>query len=216
MGGLGWVGSWFTRNHFDSFTFDETTGHLVAVGDQFGNETTISYGAGGKASFMEDEAGRRLTFGWSGSRLVSVADPLSAPGPRVVGLGYDGAGNLVSYTDAGGGVWVFTYDGSHRLLTMRKPRHSDPGKVIENGYDHLGRVAWQEDELNRRTSFDYFTPVAGSTTVTLPGGRQRIDGYDDGVHVSTTVAPGTALEAVTTYQRDPRHAGAGIGDEPCG
>ncbi len=193
----------FTRNHFDVFSFDEATGRLEAVRDQFGNETTVSYDSSGKPEFLEDEAGRRLTFGWSGNRLVTVTDQLAAPlGPRTIELDYDAAGDLVSYTDAGEGVWVFTYDGAHRLLTMRKPRHSDPTKVIENSYNVLGRVEWQEDELDRRTTFDYFTTV-GSTTVTFPSGLQRVDEYVDGIHASTTWAPGTADEKVTRFERDP-------------
>lgn len=195
----------FTRNHFDSFKFNSTTGALVALGDQFGNETTISYTAG-KASFMEDEAGRKLTFGWSGSRLASVADPAS----RDIELAYDGAGNLVTYTDVADGDTVFTYDGGHRLWTMRKPRHTNTADVIEVAYDHLGRVMWQEDELDRRTSFEFFTPTPGSTTVTFPSGRQRVDVYDgdpntvedDGIHSATIQSPGTAFEQVTTLVRD--------------
>ncbi len=78
---------------------------------------------------------------------------------------------------------MFTYDGAHRMLTMRKPHQSDPTKVIENSYNVLGRVEWQEDGLDRRTSFDYFTTV-GSTTVTFPSGLQRVDEYVDGIHAS--------------------------------
>ena len=42
LSGGGWL---FTRNHFDAFTFD-AAGKLVAITDQFGNETTIGYDAG--------------------------------------------------------------------------------------------------------------------------------------------------------------------------
>ncbi len=205
LSGGGWL---FTRNHFDAFTFD-AAGKLVAITDQFGNETTIGYDAG-VASFMEDEAGRRLTFGWASGRLVSVTDDRAAleGGQRSVQMGYDGNGDLVSFTDVGGGVWSFTYDGSHRLLTMRKPRHHGgaAGAVVTNTYDHLGRVASQTNENAETVTFEYFTPVPGATTITMASGRRKIDYYDhdgSGVHTSTVMAPGTADEATTSFERDP-------------
>ena len=124
LSGGGWV---FRRRHFEEFTFD-AAGRLVAIADQFGNETTIGY-SGGVASFMEDEAGRRLTFAWDGGRLVSVSDDL-AGGSRSVALAYNGAGDLVSFTDVGGGVWSFGYDGGHRVVTVRKPRHQPAGPQV--------------------------------------------------------------------------------------
>jgi len=202
--GGGWV---FTRNHFDKFTFD-AAGKLVSIGDQFGNDTTVTY-SGGVAVFMEDEAGRRLSFGWSAGRLVSVTDSLVASGgPRSVHMAYDAAGDLVSFTDVGDGIWSFTYDGSHRLLSMRKPRHHGgaPGAVVTNTYDHLGRVASQTNENNEKVTFEYFTPVPGATTITMASGRQKIDVYDHdglGVHTSTVWAPGTAAESETVFVRDP-------------
>jgi hypothetical protein len=120
LSGGGWV---FTRNHFETFTFD-AAGRLVALGDQFANVTTIVRDGGGVADYMQDEAGRRLDFEWSGGRLVSVSDdrPALEGGVRSVQLAYDANGDLETYTDVGGGVWSFTYEG-HRLETMRKPRH---------------------------------------------------------------------------------------------
>ena len=137
-----------------------------------------------------------MSFGWSAGRLVSVTDSLVASGgPRSIHMAYDAAGDLVSFTDVGDGIWSFTYDGSHRLLSMRKPRHHGgaPGAVVANTYDHLGRVASQTNENNEKVTFEYFTPVPGATTITMASGRQKIDVYDHdglGVHTSTVWAPG--------------------------
>ena len=190
----------FVRNQFERFVFDDTTGRLVAIEDQFANRTTISYDSGGSASFMEDEAGRRLTFAWDGDRLVSVTDPED----RTVTFVYDGSGNLASYTDPDDGVWTFGWTSGTRFMeTMRKPRHTNPAFVVEMGYDTGGRVLWQDDELNRRTSFAQDTPVAGSTTVTFPSGRQRVDTYVAEVFTSQTEAANTTSAATTTFERDP-------------
>jgi YD repeat-containing protein len=200
--GGGWV---FTRKHFEVFEFD-SVGRLVGAGDQFDNMTTVTYGAGGLADFMEDEAGRRLDFGWDGGRLVSVSDDLAAPaGPRSVLLAYNGAGELTSFTDVGGGVWSFTYLGGHLLGEVRDPRHhgGGPDEVVRNTYDHLGRVVAQVDEEGQTMRLDYFTPEPEWTTVTLPSGAQRVDRYEDGVCVGRTYAPGTALEQQVDFVRDP-------------
>jgi YD repeat-containing protein len=195
----------FTRKHFEVFEFD-SAGRLVGAGDQFDNMTTVTYDAGGLADFMEDEAGRRLDFGWDGGRLVSVSDDLAAPaGPRSVQLAYNGAGELTSFTDVGGGVWSFTYLGGHLLGDVRDPRHhgGGPDEVVRNTYDHLGRVVAQVDEEGQTMRLDYFTPEPEWTTVTLPSGMQRIDRYEDGVCVGRTYAPGTALEQQVDFVRDP-------------
>jgi RHS repeat-associated protein len=182
--GGGWV---FTRNHVQSFRFD-ADGRLVELFDRFGNSTSVAYtGSSVRADYLEDDAGRRLTFGWEGDRLDTITDPLAVAegGPRVVDLTHDGNGDLVGYRDVSGGLWSFTYDGGHRLLTMRKPRHQSSGPVVENGYDSAGRVVWQDDELDRRTSIAYDSPAVGSTVVTLPGGRQRLHRFEDGRRVET-------------------------------
>ena len=179
-------------------------GRLVAIADQFGNETTIAYG-GGVAAFMEDEAGRRLSFEWDGGRLVSVSDDLAAPaGSRSVQFAYNGAGDLESFTDVGGGVWSFGYGDGHRVVTVRKPRHQPSGPQVVNTYDHQGRVTLQVDEEGQATRLDFFTPGPGSTTVTSSSGLRRIDHYDEaGVCSGRTFAPGTDLEQQVTYERDP-------------
>jgi RHS repeat-associated protein len=199
----------FTRGHFESFTFASATGRLVAVEDQFGNETTMHYpGSSTFPDYMEDEAGRRLSFTWSSGRLATITDPLPAPegGPRVATFTYSGSPNfdLVSYEDMNGGTWTFTYDGSsHRMLTMRKPNNQPSGPVVENSYDSAGRVQWQEDELDRRTTFEYDTPALDSTRITNPDGMVRVDSYVGGRREKTTIGVGTPAETETIYAYDP-------------
>jgi YD repeat-containing protein len=193
--GGGWV---FTRNHFEVFRFD-AAGRLVGLGDQFGNETVVSRDGSGEVVFMEDEAERRLTFGWQAGRVETVSD-----GVRSVSMAFDQWGDLVSFTDVGGGVWSFEYFSGHRLWKVRRPVHQPSGPQIVNAYDHLGRVVSQVDEAGQRTELNYFTPVPGSTTIVFPSGMRRIDHYNThGVHESTTLAPGTAFEQVTVWERDP-------------
>jgi RHS repeat-associated protein len=200
-----------TRGHFEVFEFD-STGRLTALSDLHGNTTSLVY-SGSELDYVEDSAGRRLDFSWSGGRITQV----SAPGkdsvtPQSVTMSYEPDGDLASYTDTGGGVWSFSYDGSHRMLTMRKPANQGgaPGAVVENHYDAQGRVVWQDDELDNRTTFAYDTPAAGQTTVT-----ETVDGsvspavtkttiftYEDGMATGVTVAPGTPQEATWHFEYD--------------
>ncbi|MBK6856407.1 MAG: hypothetical protein IPG97_07655 [Microthrixaceae bacterium] len=100
--------------------------------------------------------------------------------------------------------WSFGYDGEHRVIRVLKPRHQPVGPEVVNSYDHQGRLHTQTDEAGQVTRFDFFTPGPGSTVVTFPSGRQRIDHYDTaGVIEGRTMAPGTALEEEVTYERDP-------------
>ena len=195
----------FTRNHFERFTFSSADGRLLSMADQFSNVTTVHYPSGStSADYLVDSAGRRLNIGWSGGRIASVTDQLSGSGgPRSLAMNYGAAGDLVDYKDASGGHWVFTYDGSHRMLTMRKPRQSNPAKVIDNHYDAQGRVDWQEDELDRRTSLAYDVPVAGSTTITHPDQKVQIDRFVDGRREQTRTGVGTAAEVSTSFSYDP-------------
>lgn len=194
----------FTRNHFDRFVFDTTTGRLISASDQFGNETTYSYSAiSGKLEAVTDAANRSLDVVWSGDHIIEVADEFSGPGgPRTLEFSYDLDGNLVGYVDGDGGQWEMTYDLDGRMLTMKKPRHSDPSKVIENSYDSVGRVLWQEDELDRRTSFAYDSPSVGMTTSTLPDGTFQVDEFVDGRREATTTAAGTPDESTVRYTYD--------------
>lgn len=192
----------FTRAHLTTFRFS-AAGLLLSASDLNGNTTSLTYPAGStKASRIEDAGGRHLAITWTGDRITSVTDQLGAPiGPRTVTFGYDGAGNLVDYKDSTNGHWIMTYDGAHRGLIVRRPRHADVAKVLENHYDSAGRVDWQEDELNRRTTIAYDSP-AGSTTLTRPGGTVQVDRFVDGLRVQTTEGAGTADAQTRTYGYD--------------
>jgi YD repeat-containing protein len=178
----------FTRNHTEKFRFDQA-GRLVAISDQYGNTTAVTYWSNtpSAAEFRRvkrytDAAGRYLEVTWNATTSIwnglvaSITEPaITGQAARTATFTYDGSGNkhLLEYKDVSGGVTKFTYNNStaHLMTRMQKPRHSSGAagtNDIENGYDSKGRVIWQEDELNRRTDFAYDTPSAGRTTVTMP------------------------------------------------
>lgn len=192
----------FQRNRFQLFTFD-ATGRLGRVADRNGYATSLVY-AGGLLDYVEDSAGRRLDFSWTAGLVSSITDPLAVPeGPRTITFSYSG-GKLTGYRDVGGGLWVLGYDGARRLTSVRSPRHSDPAKAAEYHYDAQGRVDWEEDEANRRTSLYYDDPVAKATRVVFPDGDQRVDWYNAaGQCTKVTMGYGTAEETSTERTHHP-------------
>lgn len=197
-------GTWvFVRNQFEHFTFG-ADGRLAKVADRNGEETTLVY-AGGLLDYVEDAAGRRLDFSWSGGRIATITDTLAAPaGPRTIRLFYNSSGDLNDFRDAAGGQWRLLYDSAHRLTSVRAPRHTDAAKAREFHYDAQGRVDWEEDALNRRTTIHYDDPVAGATRVVDPDGDQQVDWYNAlGQRVKATSGYGTADEASEEFAYDP-------------
>jgi RHS repeat-associated protein len=207
----------FKRLNREFFTFN-TTGLLQSEQDLNGKNastpysTTFSY-TSGKLSTATDPAGRTYTFGWTGSHITSLTD--SSSPARTITYVYDGSGNL---TDVYGvnttrtpsllnnDRTVFTYDGSHRMLTMRSPKYYGstitPNPVTTNVYDTSSRVTSQTDPLGQVTTFDY-TTVPGSTITTDPKGNATRDEYADGLLKSCTLGYGTGSAATTSFSYDP-------------
>ncbi|HEY3567277.1 MAG TPA: DUF6531 domain-containing protein [Thermoanaerobaculia bacterium] len=210
-------GTWtFTRRSREVYTFD-ASGRLTAVADLNGYRTTVDYPSS-STMVVTDPAGRSLTFTLTGSHVTSVQD--SSSPARSLTYGYDGTGNLTDVIDVGGGHWTFTYDGAHRLLTMRSPRFfgdtsTTPSPVVTNHYDDAGRVDQQTDPLGRVTAFDY-TSIPGSTKVTDPKGNVLLYGYTNGLLTTVTAGYATPQTASWYYRYDPDTLGRTSAFDPNG
>jgi RHS repeat-associated protein len=208
-------GSWtFTRQARQIFDFD-SSGRLTAIRDLNGYLTTVTYPSG-STMVVTDPAGRTLTLALTGNHVTSVQD--SSSPTRTLTYSYDGAGNLTDVIDAGNGHWTFTYDASHRLITMRTPRFygdttTTPTPVTTNHYDASGRVDWQSDQLGRTTTFDY-TSIPGSTKATDPKGNVTVYRYTYGLLTSLTRGYGTAQKATWYYRYDTATTGRTILIDP--
>jgi RHS repeat-associated protein len=192
-----WV---FMRKVREKFVF-EPSGQLSAIADLNGYTTSLARSAGQVT--VTDATGRTLQLSLNGDGHVTSAQS----GSRTLQYGYDTEGNLTSVTDVRGGVTTFTYDGSHRMLTLRKPNYANdttttPTPVLTNTYDSDGRVVRQTDELGRTTTLDY-TSIANSTKITDPKGNVEVDEYQNGVRVSVTRGYGTSAESKSKLRYDP-------------
>lgn len=210
----------FTRDARLRYAFN-ASGQWTGVTDLNGYATTLAYNGSGQLATVTEPAGRALTFGWTGANLTSVSDPLG----RSVGFAYnDGQGNLTDVTDANGGVTHFTYDASHRLLTMTDPI----GQVVTNVYDSTtGKVSSQTETVvasdrskDRTTTFAYTgdnsSASGGTVTITDPKGNVVVEHYQNGERVSVTKGSGTPQAATWSYTFDPATLGITSISDPNG
>ncbi|MEO5680811.1 MAG: DUF6531 domain-containing protein [Acidimicrobiales bacterium] len=190
-----------TRQAKERVRFD-STGRLLSLADLNGETITVSYPSATEVTVAS--SGRSITLTKSGSRFTSARD--SSSPPRVVSYAYSGAGDLIEVTNVDGGKWSLGYDGAHRLTTMRSPRFfgdvtTVPAPVVTTHYDGSGRVDWQDDQLGRRTTFDY-AAVPNGTVVTSPAGRKTLYRYADGLLTSRTEGYGTLVGATWSFTYD--------------
>jgi RHS repeat-associated protein len=192
-------GSWtFTRAHRQIFTFD-SSGRLTKIADRNGYQTSLTYGTDGLSTVV-DTAGHQVNVAWASGRISTLTDVSDAANPRTIGFAYDASGNLTSYTDVGGGVWTLGYDASHRLVSVRSPRYVNGTAARQFHYDAQGRVDWEQDPLDQRTTLKYDTPAAGATEIDDPSGKARVDYYDSlGRRIKVTTGYGTPLATSTSY-----------------
>jgi RHS repeat-associated protein len=195
-------GTWtFVRKAAETITFD-SSGRLTGMRDRNGYLTSIGYPTA-STRVITDPAGRTLTLTFTGNHVTAAADSSG----RSLTYGYDGAGNLTDVIDVGEGHWTFTYDGAHRMLTMRYPKFygdttTSPAPEVTNHYDASGRVDWQSDPLGRTTTFDYVS-VPGSTRITDPKGNVVLNTYSGGLLTSVTKGYGTSQASTWRFAYDP-------------
>jgi RHS repeat-associated protein len=205
-------GSWtFVRRHKDTFSFDNN-GRLTQEKDLNGYVTALAYNGSGQLSTVTDPAGQKLTFAYTGNHISSVTDPLG----REVRYAYNGEGDLTDVIDVNGGNTHFTYDSSHRMLTMRFPNQApdipgSTGAVVANKYDGQGRVIEQTDQLGRITKFEYngepLSEAGGTTTITDPKGDVIVQYYQFGELLAETKGYGTEQAATWSFGYDPATLG---------
>jgi RHS repeat-associated protein len=197
----------------------DSSGRLTSITDSSGNVTTLTW-AGSQLTTITSPSGRALTLAWGGWRPST----LSGPAGLIATYGYDAGGKLktVTYADAAGSGYRFTYDGSFDAIAAVEDLS---GRFIEKHlYDGAGRAYTSEiadgkekytftylanktivvDALNNTTTYDYAT-IGGRrrvTTITGPcescGGaaESRSWAYEDW---KTTATDADGKVVVNTY-----------------
>ena len=152
-----------------------SAGALTSITDRYGNLTTLTY-AGGVLTTVANGSGRSLAFTYTSGRITLAEAKQGGVTEQSVSFTYDVSGNLATATDANGHTTGYTYDSSHRLLSVKQPKAmADPNidPLFTNTYTN-GRVTSQTDALGNTLTFDY-DPATGATTLT--DGRQHQSSY---------------------------------------
>ena len=152
-------------------------GLLVSIHDRHDNAITLERDADGRVMRIIDSAGREFNLTYDGEHVASIADPLG----RTIQYSYDANGDLVSVTDAKGGVQQFEY-ANHQMTKLTDPEGIG---YLQNFYDAEGRVIEQIDASGSHDYFNYDTE--GQTLFTDNLGNQTLDSYDDLSRVTETV-----------------------------
>ena len=154
-----------------------------------GTQVQFTY-SGSDLTQVGNSVGRMLNFTTSSGRITAVGD-----GARSVSYGYDGDGNLVTYTDATSATALFQYDQPGRLTKIFLP--SNPSTpVVTNIYDTRDHVKSQVN-VNGKV-WNYFFAGTRSEEV-APDNSRRVtyhNGYGNVVKLID------ALARVTLYDYD--------------
>jgi RHS repeat-associated protein len=135
----------------------------------------------------------------AGDRPTAIVDSVAGAIERT----YDLLDRLTEeVTPEGTVVTEYTYDGSHRMLTIKDPRNI---VYLENEYDTAGRVIKQTQADGGEYEFDYTLNGSGTITqtdVTNPRGFVRRVAFESGGYpTSDTQALGETEEQTTSYSR---------------
>ncbi len=184
-----------TVDHYSS------TGLLTSITDRNGYATALGY-TSGLLTWVEDEAGRRLTFNYNADGTVAS---ITRPDTRVVSYGYT-AGNLTSVVTPGNRTTRYTYNSSNGMTVRQRP----DGGQFATTLDGQGRVLSQVDPVGRTTTWSYLRPagaptdsLAVTTTLTRPNGRTDAYVFDAWARLlSKSVGANTPSPRVWRYHYD--------------
>lgn len=160
-----------------------------------------------------------------------------SPDRGTVAMGYDGAGNLTSRTDARGVLTSYVYDALNRVTSISYPSGTEnvsyaydtcgAGRLCQvtdaSGtrsftYDGLGRVgaeAWVASTALGGHSFTTsytWTAFDRPAMITAPSGRQVTYSYDANGRVTSVTSGGQNIVTGRTYRADGLPAGQTFGN----
>lgn len=183
---------------------------LQAIRDRYGNEIDITwsstniYGSGvGNITRVTSPNGRWIAFAYDSASPVNRVTQATDNSGRAVSYMYDANGNLSTVTDPENNVTTYTWDASHRLVSIKNGRNIT---WLTNSYDGSDRVTQQTlADPSATYGFAYTTDGSGNITqtdVTDPRGHvDRLAFNSNHYVVSDTEALGTSLERTMAFTR---------------
>ena len=180
------------KGNFDTLSFVTTGGTIASYTLNQKDGTKWNFNDAGLITSMADLNGNQTTFNYSGDKLLTVTAPggrffqfsyntfakvssVSDNSGKTVRYYYDPTGHYLDSTRIGNSRTYFKYD-SHGITEVYDPKGN---RIIYNLYDAQGRVYKQYDADSNLTTFQYNTPIIGSTIVTDPLGYSKRAVHDE-------------------------------------
>jgi RHS repeat-associated protein len=217
-----------TTNQFDALN------RLWKTVNAANGNTTAAFTPGGEVAQLVTPNG--ATFGFEVDDLGNVLKE-NSPDRGMVTMGYDGAGNLTSRTDARGVLTSYAYDALNRVISITYPSSAEnasyaydscgAGRLCQVAdasgtrsfsYDGLGRVAtetWLASTPLGGHSFTTsytWTSFDRPATITAPSGRQVAYTYDANGRVTSVSSGGQNIVSGRTYRADGLPTGQTFGN----
>ena len=104
-------------------------------------------------------------------RITKIADNAG----RETSYIYNSSGQLIEATNVRGDKVTYTYDANGYMTSIKDARQNI---IVENTYDHLGRVIAQKDALGNPSFIAYDTPTTNATTFTNVLGHSTVYNHD--------------------------------------
>ncbi|WP_307874373.1 DNRLRE domain-containing protein [Frankia nepalensis] len=144
-----------TEKDGTSYTF-RSDGRLVSSTDPAGNRVQLAYNANAQLTTATNATtGRALTFTWTGDgkHVATVSTPSVAAhsGPLTWSYTYSGGKLTEVVGPQSPDPTEYSYNGSGKLTEITLPEGNLAAKT---GYNGDGTVAWREDGLGNRTTFE--------------------------------------------------------------
>ena len=167
-----------------AFTLNTSTG-LESMTDLNGYQLTLSSRGIQYANPNIAGSGTGVTFTRDGQgRITAIQDPDSTHPP--LRYGYDGFGNLQSFTDRMGNTTGFSYLPGTSLMKTLTPAKPGMPQPIANYYDNSGRLIKQVDSYGNE--IDYSHDLAdGKETVVDRAHVPTVYQYDDQGNVTRQI-----------------------------
>ncbi|ANZ43512.1 hypothetical protein BBK82_43230 [Lentzea guizhouensis] len=156
--------------------------------------TVVSYDGFGRLHAVRDGRGLRTIYAYDrADRVKTIQYSDTTPD---VAFTYDGAGNVLTRTDASG-TTTFTYDAQNRITSRTA---TSGGGTLSYGYDKTGNLTSKTDARGTTTySYDAANQV---TEMTTPGGQKTAFAYDnDGKRTDTWFATNAARTTFAAHTK---------------
>ena len=183
-----------------STQYDPTYSNVTQHTDENGVVTQNTYDAKGnliktvEAVGLPEQRTTLYTYDADGQRTSKTRKGDANTADAVTQYAYDNNGNVITVTDAEGGITRYTYDLMGNKLTKTDAR----GKVWKQAFDKQGHLLSITDPLNRVITIAY-DKIGLPISLTDAAGNTDTLGYDSAGRLLTVTDP---YGAKTTYSYD--------------